>query len=107
MGSARRWRENWRANPRAKPQPVDALAKLADGTELTGMAGLKKHLLAHETERFATALSRKLLAYALGRSLEFSDDATVAVLTQRFAKGDYRLRALIASVVQSEDFLTK
>ena len=100
-------RESWRANPKAKPQPVDALAQLADGTELAGMAGLKAHLLKHEKERFAAALTGKLLAYALGRSLEFSDDATVAALTQRFAKGDYRLRVLIASVVQSEDFLTK
>ena len=102
-----RWRENWRANPKAKPQPVDALAKLADGTELTGIAGLKQHLLEHETDRFAAALTRKLLAYALGRSLEFSDDAAVSALTQRFEKGDYQLRALITGIVQSEDFLTK
>ena len=102
-----RWRENWRANPKAKPQPVDALAKLADGTELPGMAGLKKHLLAHEKERFAAALTRKMLAYALGRSLEFSDAAAVAALTQRFEKGDYQLRTLITGIVQSEDFLTK
>ena len=102
-----RWRENWRTNPKAKPQPVDALAKLADGTELTGMAGLKQHLLEHETERFAAALTRKLLAYALGRSLEFSDAAAVSALTQHFEKGDYQLRALITGIVQSEDFLTK
>lgn len=102
-----RWRENWRTNPKAKPQPIDALAKLADGTELTGMAGLKQHLLAHEKERFAAALTRKLLAYALGRSLEFSDAAAVSALTQHFEKGDYQLRALITGIVQSEDFVTK
>ena len=101
------WRETWRMNPRAKPQPVDALAELADGTVLKGMAGLKQHLLAHETDRFAKALSEKLLAYALGRSLEFTDSKTVEALTRHFVKSDYRLRGLIMRVVQSEEFLNK
>ena len=101
------WRDQWRANPKAKPQPVEALAELEDGTKLSGMAGLKAHLLQHETDRFSRALTEKMLAYALGRSLEFSDDDTVEALTQRFAKGDYQLRGLITSIVQSEEFLTK
>ena len=101
------WRETWRVNPRAKPQPVDALAELADGTALKGMAGLKQHLLAHETDRFAKALTEKLLAYALGRSLEFTDSKTVEALTRHFVKSDYRLRGLITEIVQSEEFLNK
>ena len=101
------WRETWRVNPRAKPQPVDALAELADGTALKGMAGLKQHLLAHETDRFAKALTEKLLAYALGRSLEFTDSKTVEALTRHFVKSDYRLRGLITGIVQSEEFLNK
>ncbi|MEK9986210.1 MAG: DUF1588 domain-containing protein, partial [Opitutae bacterium] len=101
------WRDNLRTHPKAKPQPVDAQAKLPDGEMLDGMVGLKKHLLKIEKDKFARALTAKLLTYALGRSLDFSDEETIDVLATRFAKDDYRIRSLLVAIVTSEAFLRK
>ncbi len=90
-----------------KGKPVDAHADLPDGSSLQGMVGLKKRLLAHDKERFAQALTEKLLAYALGRSLEFTDKETVAALTHEFTQEGYRLSALIGAIVKSNAFLNK
>ena len=101
------WRDNLRTHPKAKPQPVDAQAKLPDGEMLDGMVGLKKHLLKIEKDKFARALTAKLLTYALGRSLDFSDEETIEVLATRFAKDGYRIRSLLVAIVTSEAFLRK
>ena len=74
---------------------------------LDGMVGLKKHLLKIEKDKFARALTAKLLTYALGRSLDFSDEETIDVLATRFAKDDYRIRSLLVAIVTSEAFLRK
>ena len=71
------------------------------------MTGLKKRLLDRDKERFARALTEKLLAYALGRSLEFTDKETVTALTRRFTQEDHRLSALIGAIVHSDAFLNK
>ncbi|MFP6901495.1 MAG: DUF1592 domain-containing protein, partial [Opitutales bacterium] len=101
------WRDLFRKNPRAQPTPLEAKAELPDGSILDGMAGLKKHLLTHEKERFAKALTEKLLAYALGRSLEFTDEATVAELAEGFARNDHRIPELLAAIVKNDVFLKK
>ena len=97
----------WRESLKSSRKPVDARAKLPSGQELLGMAGLKKHLLDKEKDTFARALSEKLLIYALGRSLDFSDEETVDTLATRFAKDDYRLSRLLVAIVSSEAFLRK
>jgi hypothetical protein len=102
-----RFRETWRPSKGAKPQPVDAIATLPDGKRLEGLAGLKQYLLLHHRDQFATALTRKIMAYALGRSLEFTDEAAVLNLSKQFADSDYQLQTLITSLVLSEPFLTR
>ena len=56
---------------------------------------------------FAVNLVRRLLTYALGRSLEFTDDETVDKLTKQFIANDYKLADLIVAIVQCEQFRTK
>ena len=71
------------------------------------MKDLKSHLLSSEKDRFGRALSEKMLSYALGRSLEFTDEQTVKTLAREFKRSDYHLRDLIARVVETEAFRTK
>ena len=52
--------------------PIDASAKLPDGTKFNGPAELRKVLLNHSDE-FLTTVTEKLLTYALGRGLEATD----------------------------------
>jgi hypothetical protein len=89
-------------------RPVDASAtfpgKAGDGT---GLEGLRKYVRAHRQDDFVDNLVRKLLAYALGRSLMLSDDPIVADMKARLARSGYRFDALVDSVIQSPQFLNR
>ena len=87
--------------------PVDARAKLPDGREVNGIDELKAYLLEHREEQFARALVSKLLTYALGRSLKFSDQSVIDILTKDFLKNDLRLAELVKSIAVSAMFQTK
>ena len=52
-------------------QPVDAVTALWDGTPLNGAADLRKALVARSPQ-FAEAVAEKLLAYGLGRKVEYA-----------------------------------
>jgi hypothetical protein len=71
------------------------------------LADLKKYLLNQRRDQFAHALVTKLLIYALGRSLEFTDEPVVRELSEGFAKEGYRLSALMKNIVRSEPFLSR
>ena len=87
--------------------PLETLAKLPDGREIDGMEALKDYLLTERREQFARAFVVKLLTYALGRSLEFSDEKHIDALTNRFNDDKMRLQSLVQSIVKSEVFRTK
>ena len=86
---------------------VDASDELPGGEPVNGLEDLKSYLLAEKREQFAEALASKMLAYALGRSLELSDEQTVEELTESFISDNFRLSALIGRIVTCEEFRTK
>ncbi len=71
------------------------------------MVGLKTYLRDHRQDEFVENLCRKLLSYALGRTLLPSDDPLVAQMRQNLASHDYRVTSLIETIVVSPQFLTK
>ena len=87
--------------------PVDAQETLPDGTEIGGVDDLRDYLLGPRREDFARTTVVKLLAYSLGRSLEFTDQPEVDRLTAGFLENDLKLRTLVREVVNSDLFLTK
>ena len=84
--------------------PVDTATQLPNGQHIDGLGELKAYLVNHKSQEFARTLVVKLLTYALGRTLEFSDDEIIDDLTLRFVKSDYRLKTLIRDIVCSELF---
>ena len=48
-----------------------------------------------------------MMSYALGRSLELTDNKEVLQITERFASRGHKLRDLILAIVQSDAFTTK
>lgn len=88
-------------------QPVVTGTTLPGGAEIDGMEDLKTYLLEEKKEQFGRALVTKILTYALGRSLELTDEETIERLTDDFIEHDYQLRHLVQEVVVSEAFLTK
>ena len=84
--------------------PVDAAATLPDGEQVDGVDELTAYLTRRRKQDFARALTSKMLTYALGRSLEFSDEETVDHLTERFIESGYGLRDLVTMIVTHEVF---
>ena len=70
----RRRRRDWDLAGRR----VDVRAEFPGGSEGAGLDGLRKYLSDHRQQDFLDNLSRKLLSYALGRSLIPSDDRLLA-----------------------------
>jgi hypothetical protein len=86
---------------------VDASAAFPGGTTGAGIDGLRAYVRGHRERDFVDNLSRKLLAYALGRSLILSDDLLIESMRTALAKNNYRFDSLIESIVTSKQFLTK
>ncbi|QDU75257.1 hypothetical protein Pan97_22870 [Bremerella volcania] len=84
-------------------KPVDATGILPSGEKFAGPGELKKILLERKQE-FARHFSRKVLGYALGRSLEDPDSCTIESLVTSLEENDYRFQTLIEEIVISTPF---
>lgn len=82
---------------------IDASGSLPDGTEIDGVAGLKKLLLSRKDE-FVEGLASQLLTYALGRGLEYYDQPVVREIRRQTEKNDYQFSSLILAIVNSVPF---
>jgi hypothetical protein len=83
--------------------PVDATGELYDGTPITGPADLRAALLERKTV-FVRTFVRNLMAYALGRRVEYFDMPTVRAIEREAAARDYRMSSFIYGVVESPAF---
>ena len=83
---------------------VDASAKLPDGTQFSGPAGLKKVLATGRRDEFVSTVTEKLLTYGLGRGVEYYDMPAVRSIMRQTEANQYRLRDLILAVVNSVPF---
>ncbi len=91
----------WRAEDAGKP--IDVKSTLTDGTVVDGMAGVKSLILA-DPERFAGAVTDKLLMYAIGRNVQYFDAPAVRKIVHDAAPGDYKFSSLVLGVVESAPF---
>lgn len=84
-------------------EPVDASGILPDGNEVSGPESLKDALL-ERRDLFVRQMTEKLLAYALGRGLEFYDIPTVKQIVHALENGDMGTRTMIEEIVRSHPF---
>ncbi|HJO08645.1 MAG TPA: DUF1592 domain-containing protein, partial [Verrucomicrobiota bacterium] len=96
-----RWRD------KINGKPVDANGVLFNNQELRGIDGLKKYLLTNRQDQFARAITHKMTAYALGRSLTFGDRAQVDGITAELRKCGDGLMDLVFLIVKSDLFQLK
>ncbi len=87
--------------------PLDAKAELPTGVKVDGMRELKAELLRSKSDEFRRAMLRKMMAYALGRSLTLTDVAAADALVPALRDRGDRLPALIELIVASEPFQSK
>jgi hypothetical protein len=88
-------------------RPVDTAVTYPGGTQGNGFEGLQNFIREHRQKGFVDNLSRKLLAYALSRSLQLSDESVVERMETRLAANEYRFHSLVETIVTSPQFLNK
>ena len=85
---------------------VDASGNFEDGVKFAGFTEFQSHL-ARQPENLTRALTKKLLTFATGRELGFSDRAEVERIVKESARNGYRVQDLIHLVVASRIFQSK
>ncbi|MFO0807798.1 MAG: DUF1592 domain-containing protein [Gemmataceae bacterium] len=83
---------------------VDARVKLKDGTEFDGIEGLRTYLLTKKKDIIVRLFCRRLLGYALGRSVTLSDQTLIDQIVADLGKNDGRLSAAVLTIVRSPQF---
>ena len=86
-------------------RPVDAKGEFPGGGEGTGIEGVKEWIREKRQGEFVENVTRKLVAYALNRSLQLSDEDLVERIVQRLPANGYRFDAVIESIVTSPQFM--
>ena len=78
-------------------------ARAVDGpaTAVNGLAGLRDHLVDHHRDEFVRQFAKKLLGYALGRSVQLSDEP---LLEQLEGMADKGVGAMVEVIVASPQF---
>ena len=83
--------------------PIDSRGQLWDGTSVQSPADLREALL-NRPEPLVRTFARNLLAYAIGRRVEYYDMPTIRALTRQAAQDDHRISSYILGVVKSPAF---
>jgi len=82
---------------------IDASGVLLDGTKDDGPRELRQALVAKKAQ-FATAVTEKLLTFALGRGLEYYDAPAIRAIDRAAAADGYRWSSLMLATVKSAPF---
>ena len=83
--------------------PINAADTLFDGTQINGINDLRDWLLDNQ-EIFVSAMTEKLLQFALARPLDHADMPAVRQIVRSSAEQDYRFSSLIFGNVNSVPF---
>ena len=85
-------------------RPIDNLVRLPSGKEAHGVPEFAKHLIAERKHDFEKTLGQKLLGYALGRSLQLSDQPLLEAMQASLGANEDRLGAVFETIVCSPQF---
>ena len=87
-------------------KPVDASGATVSGAKVEGLSGTAG-AAARAAEQFPRTVTEKLLAYALGRRLEYYDQPAVRKIVRDAAAHEYRWSSIILGIVESPTFLMR
>ncbi len=93
-----RWRDADEAGA-----PVDTSGALADGTPVETPREFRGALLAYDVS-FVRTVTEKLLGYAVGRTMEYTDQPTIRQIVSDAAGDEYRWSAIVLGIVNSTPF---
>ena len=87
-----------------RARTADTKVTLPDGTSVEGLSGLRTYLLDKRSDDFLRQFCRKLLGYALGRSVQLSDKPLINDMVQRLKTREFKVSEAIDLVVRSQQF---
>ncbi|HAT37310.1 MAG TPA: hypothetical protein DCS75_02370 [Gemmatimonadetes bacterium] len=91
----------WRI--REQGAAIDTRGELYDGTQIDTPAGLVEALL-RRPEPLLRTFTSNLMAYGLGRRVEYTDQPTVRAIVREAADNGYRMSSFVLGVVMSDAF---
>ncbi|MBT6487833.1 MAG: DUF1592 domain-containing protein [Planctomycetaceae bacterium] len=102
------WRERFNGEGfRGRNGPVlNVSGAFPDGRKFATLEEYKAGLMSKK-DKFARALSTKMLTYALGRPVGYTDHRLIDSLVGSLKRNDYRIQSLIHGIVASEPFASK
>jgi len=83
--------------------PVDASGKMFDGSALNGPMSLRKAILSH-SDVFISTLTENLLAYGLGRVIDYREMPVVRSIERDAARDGNRFSSIVFAIVRSMPF---
>jgi hypothetical protein len=92
---------SWRAKDGGLP--VDASGRMFDGAKLDGPVSLRKAIVSH-SDAFVGTFTENLLAYALGRVIDYRDMPMVRSIEREAASSNNRFSAFVLGIVRSMPF---
>ena len=87
-------------------QPIDASGEFYDGTPIRDIGDLRDALLTRPTPLLRT-FTENLMAYALGRRVEYYDQPRIREIVRKAEASDYRMSSFILGVATSPAFQMK
>jgi uncharacterized protein YceH (UPF0502 family) len=76
---------------------------LYDGQKISGPSELRQALLRYSPQ-FARSFTEKLMTYALGRGVEYSDMPVIRSIVRDAGQRDNRFTAIVMGIVRSAPF---
>ncbi len=98
--STGRWRDKY-----ADGKPIDDYGELRDNSRIEGVNGLLDYLETKQAQEVQRTLARKLVGYALGRTIQLSDQPLIESLEA--AGGRSGMSVLVGRIVTSKQFLNR
>jgi hypothetical protein len=86
--------------------PLDTRGQMYDGTQVQSPGDLRQALLKHPTQLIRN-FTANLMAYGLGRRVEYYDMPAVRAIVKRAEANNYRMSSFMLGVVNSDAFQMK
>jgi mono/diheme cytochrome c family protein len=93
----------WRTVDGQAKAPIDASTVLPNGVAINGVVELRAQLV-DRPQTFVTAVTERLMMYAINRKLEYFDMPQVRSIVRAAAKENYKLSSIVLGIVNSDSF---
>src|SRR5678815_2817939 len=93
----------WRTVDAQAKAPIDASTVLPNGVAINGVVELRAQLV-DRPATFVSAVTERLMMYAINRKLEHFDMPSVRAIVRAAAKENYKLSSIVLGIVNSDAF---